>query len=132
MPEYRAELRRLLAPVANLVALIPETRPDPNAYEVVFGIVTPHAPPIGPTLPFFARNYLARVSADIELMGYRVSLANIEEEIGARPADAGALFRDRVPTTPRVRVLGSPRGRRARQVMGQPDVIEAVTDSPAG
>ena len=132
MPEYRAELRRLLAPVANLVALIPETRPDPSAYEVVFGIVTPHAPPIGPTLPFFARNYLARVSADIELMGYRVSLANIEEEIGARPADAGLLFRERVQATSRVRVLGSPRGRRARQVMGQPDVIEAVTDSPAG
>lgn len=132
MPEYRAELRRLLAGTPETLALVPEPRPDPSAYEVVFAIVTPAAPPIGPTLPFFARNYLARVSTDIADMGYRVALANVEEQDGARPADAGPLWRVRHARAPKVRVLGSPRGRQARQVRAQADVVEAVTDLPAG
>jgi uncharacterized protein (TIGR04141 family) len=132
MPEYRSEIRRLLAGYPDLMARIPEPRPEPSEYEVVFAIVTAATPPIGPTLPFFARNYLARIAQDIGFMGYRVTLANVDEQVGARPEEAGPLWRERHQRAPKVRVLGSPRGRKARQARDQPDVLEAVTDSPAG
>ena len=100
---------------------------DTRAYEVVFAIVTSAAPPIGPTLPFFARNFLARVVPDIESMGYRVTLANVEEQLGARPSDAGQLFRDRTrDRQPFVQVRSSPRSRRARRMGRETGTLEEV------
>ncbi len=83
--------------VAALPELVPIGRPEPRDYEVVYAIIRRGTGPLGLDLPFFARNHLAQVVGDVELLGYRVRMARVAERVGARPTDAGPLFRRRPP-----------------------------------
>jgi uncharacterized protein (TIGR04141 family) len=105
LPEFRDQLRGLLAAQPALAALVPEGRPDPREYEVVYGIVRRGTGPLGLGLPFFSRNHLVQVVSDLELLGYRVSMARIEERDGARPPDAGPLFKDEAEANRQARVV---------------------------
>ena len=113
LPEFRDQLRKLLAGSAPIAALVPIGRPDPQEYEVVYAVIRRGAGPLGLDLPFFARNHLAQVVGDIELMGYRVSIARVSERVGARPADAGPLFKETAAANrAAIEYRATPRGRR--------------------
>jgi uncharacterized protein (TIGR04141 family) len=114
LPEFRDQLRGLLAAQPALAALVPEGRPDPREYEIVYGIVRRGTGPISLDLPFFSRNHLVQVVSDLELLGYRVSMARIEERDGARPPDAGPLFKQEADANRQARVVyrSTARGRR--------------------
>lgn len=122
LPEFRAQIRRVLGGNQPFVDLVPTGRPDPRDYEIVLAIVRSGVGPLGTDLPFFARNNLVGAVADIQLMGYRVGLVRIDERTGARPHDAGPLQKelDEERRTA-VQMRGSARGRRTRA--GQPSLV---------
>jgi uncharacterized protein (TIGR04141 family) len=120
LQEFRDQLRGLLAGQPALAALITDGRPDPRDYEVVYGIVRRGTGPIGLDLPFFSRNHFVQVVSDLELLGYRVSMARIEERQGARPADAGPLFKDEAEVNRQSRVVYRSTARSRRRAAAAP------------
>lgn len=113
-PEFRERFREVLTSTEpGLTDLVPVGRPDTAVFEVVMGIVTTLPDPVALEMPFFARNHLAQVVPDIEAMGYRVSIARIDERLNARPAGAGDLYRVRHPARSRAGVVRAPGARRA-------------------
>jgi uncharacterized protein (TIGR04141 family) len=122
LPEFREQIRRVLAGNQPFIDLIPAGRPNPSDYEVVLAIVRSGVGPLGIDLPFFARNNLVGAVADLQLMGYRVGLVRIDERVGARPAEAGPLQKELdADRKTAVRMRSSTRGRRARSA--QPGVV---------
>lgn len=75
---------------------------------------------LGLGLPFFSRNHLVQVVGDLELLGYRVSMARIEERDGARPSDAGSLFRDEAEVNRQARVVYRSTARSRRRAAAAP------------
>lgn len=129
LPEFRASLRGLLAGAPDLTALVPEARPNPTQYQVVYGIIRETTGPLAVGLPFFARNVLAQEADEIELLGYSVRVARIEERAGARPADAGPLYREETGD-PRPKVVYRSSGRARRRAATAPPGA-TVTVQPA-
>lgn len=113
LPEFREQMRKLLAGSPKIAELVPTGRPEPRDYEVVYAIIRRGTGPLGLDLPFFARNHLAQVVGDVELLGFGVRMARIAERVGARPADAGPLFKATAEgRRAKVEYRGTPRGRR--------------------
>ncbi len=128
LPEFRAQLRKVLRGNQPFIDLVPEARPDPRDYEVVLAIVRSGTGPLGGDLPFFARNNLVGAVADLQLMGYRVGLVRIDEREGSRPASAGPLQRELDAARKTVvQMRSTARGRRARA--SQPATI-TLTPAP--
>jgi uncharacterized protein (TIGR04141 family) len=124
LPEFRAQVRRLVQAQPEVAALIPVGRPTTAEYEVVLAIISADSNPDARRLPFFSRNYLAYIQADVAAMGYALSLAWVEERAGARPADAGPLFRELTQERASVRVR-STRRRSRRRSTGRPGLNAA-------
>jgi len=130
LPEFRKQIRGLLADHADLRKLVPTGRPDPRDYEVVYAIVRTGVGPLAAGLPFFARNLFAQVIADLELLGYRVSVARIGTRIDARPTDAGPLHKEEVAARKaEVMFRSTPRAR--RRAAAAPAGTAVVVPSPA-
>jgi|GEM_PF-1480606 hypothetical protein len=122
LPEFREQIRIVLAGNQPFMDLIPPGRPDPRDYEVVLAIVRSGVGPLGTDLPFFARNNLVGAVADLQLMGYRVGLVRIDERVGARPPEAGPLQKELdADRKTLVQMRSTARGRRARA--NQPDLV---------
>lgn len=62
-----------------LGALIPDARPDPSKYEVVFAIITKRKSNWPHSLPFFSQLNLTHAHDRLMRMGYRVSLLRVDE-----------------------------------------------------
>jgi|BarGraNGADG00212_1021973.scaffolds.fasta_scaffold03268_1 uncharacterized protein (TIGR04141 family) len=121
LPEFRDQIRGLLAATPDLAALVPTGSPTTADYEIVLGIISSAPTPVALGLPFFARNFLAQVVPDIESMGYKVRVAHIEERPGCRPGDAGLLFREEAEQKALVRLRSAKRSRRTKS----PKPVEA-------
>ncbi|MCP3064882.1 TIGR04141 family sporadically distributed protein [Myxococcus sp. K38C18041901] len=79
-PEYRSHTRnQIVKGRPALGALIPDTRPDPSKYEVVFAIITKRKSNWPHSLPFFSQLNLTYAHDRLMRMGYRVSLLRVDE-----------------------------------------------------
>ena len=123
LPEFRDQLRGLLAGNPDLAALIPIGTPTSANYEIVLAIVSSAADPIALSLPFFARNFLAQIVPDIESMGYHVVIAHVEERAGCRPDDAGPLFREEAKEKASVRMRSAKRARQRKVPKAAPEAL---------
>ncbi|WP_163865063.1 DUF6119 family protein [Myxococcus eversor] len=79
-PEFRSHARNhVLKSHPTLKKLIPQERPNPAAFEVVFAVITKSHPKWPHSLPFFSQLNLSYAHDRLERMGYRVSLLRIDE-----------------------------------------------------
>jgi uncharacterized protein (TIGR04141 family) len=72
--DFRREVNKVL-PQSHRLAN-PETKPAPNEYEVVYGVISQS--PRRLILPFFSRVNLKNAYSNLTSIGYRVSTAKIE------------------------------------------------------
>ncbi|MFY2558568.1 DUF6119 family protein [Corallococcus terminator] len=79
-PRFRSHARNhVLKTHPTLKNLIPEERPNPAEFEVVFAVITKNHPKWPHSLPFFSQLNLSYAHDRLERMGYRVSLLRIDE-----------------------------------------------------
>lgn len=56
----------------------PALRPEPKDFHVMFGIISAHPEGIPDNLPFFSKITLAQSKKELELLGFKISVAGIE------------------------------------------------------
>lgn len=79
-PGFRTHARNhVLKNHPALKKLIPQERPKPADFEVVFAVITKSNPKWPHSLPFFSQLNLSYAHDRLERMGYRVSLLRIDE-----------------------------------------------------
>ncbi|WP_342376836.1 TIGR04141 family sporadically distributed protein [Myxococcus stipitatus] len=77
---FRAHTRNQVVKTRpTLGKFIPDTRPDPSKYEVVFAIITKHKSNWPHSLPFFSQLNLTHAHDRLMRMGYKVSLLRVDE-----------------------------------------------------
>ncbi|NTX56169.1 DUF6119 family protein [Myxococcus sp. CA039A] len=78
--EFRNHARNHVLKIhPTLKSLIPQERPNPAEFEVVFAVITKSNPKWPHSLPFFSQLNLSYAHDRLERMGYRVSLLRIDE-----------------------------------------------------
>ena len=79
-PEFRQDARSIVRESRpGLAALIPDNRPSPGDFEVVYAIIAASANGSPLSLPFFSQLHLMQASQRLYLLGYRVSTLMVEE-----------------------------------------------------
>jgi uncharacterized protein (TIGR04141 family) len=73
--KFRDKVRNALP--ASHKPLVPRGRPEPDDFEVVFGVVTPSPKGIADSLPFFSRVNLRNRARALRARGFKVSLVKI-------------------------------------------------------
>lgn len=97
-PPFRDGMRTLLRDQlgrADLADLIPPDRPNPNAFEVVYALLTDRPSPLIEHLPVFARIHLARIADLIERLDYRLRVVGIGYRENARGPEWGETINER-------------------------------------
>lgn len=78
LPEFRTLVREKFESIqTGSGAIVPPSRPDRDAFEVVYAVLTPQPDRVPADLPFFAKWNLARVADLLENLDYRVSVIGV-------------------------------------------------------
>jgi uncharacterized protein (TIGR04141 family) len=78
--EFRRQARQLIAEENDAYTdLMPETRPQPESYQVVFAVITRSTRPTPLTLPFFSLVSLRAAASRLHGYGFPVAVAAVPE-----------------------------------------------------
>lgn len=77
---FRKEVIRILQGSPQFAALIPSGRPSAGDFEIVYAVIAKPDARWPRTLPFFSQLNLANASDRLATLGYKVSLAKIDEK----------------------------------------------------
>jgi uncharacterized protein (TIGR04141 family) len=78
--EFREKAREIASTVnPEFAALFPETRPEPDAHQITFVVITRSSRDTLLTLPFFSVVSLRAAALRLRALGFRVSIASVRE-----------------------------------------------------
>jgi uncharacterized protein (TIGR04141 family) len=79
-PDFRIKAREIASSAdPEFAALFPESRPDPEAHQITFVVITRSTRETPLTLPFFSVVSLRAASLRLRALGYRVAIAAVHE-----------------------------------------------------
>ncbi len=79
-PEFRRLVREVVADVnGEFEGLIPEDRPNPQEYEIVYAIIAAPGGAWPQSLPFFSQLHLRQAAQRLQTLGYNVSTKFVPE-----------------------------------------------------
>jgi uncharacterized protein (TIGR04141 family) len=79
-PDFRQKAREIAASAnAEFAVIFPEARPDPDAHEITFVVITRSRRDTLLTLPFFSVVSLRAAALRLRALGFRVSIAAVRE-----------------------------------------------------
>jgi uncharacterized protein (TIGR04141 family) len=78
--DFRVRAREVASALnPEFAAVFPDTRPDPNAHEITFVVITRSRRGTLLTLPFFSVVSLRAAALRLRALGFRVSIAAVQE-----------------------------------------------------